>query len=502
MREKVFIKLIILTTFIINILYAQDIKIDFSLGINSEWRIDRFLPLFVEIYNEGNKVKLILEVIYTQGLRSAGYCESTYKKEVEVPPLSQKRFEFLLPPIDFRYPVRARVLKDNKTIKEEKIDFSLERITLPLVLIIGREIPKIDFFKKARIVRVYDEKLLPINYKAYDSYDLIIIDRNLFNSFSNSIKNSLIMAKIFTKRVLFNDEINKLSKSIKPTPYTISIPHNTFLYTPDPSTLQGQMFLYPDRWQILIFLSLYFILIFLWIKFLFQKRYSFISFLFIIIFSSLIGFGINQSFTKDAIAYGEKYLIFLDKNTYVAENLIHISLFSPFKRDITIEYPPNIFLLYNAYYQPQKNKTTLLVNINNQKANLSLERNRIYFLEGISYHFIPIDIKIKELNDRYILEISNNSPINIKDCVFKHGNKENYVGYIPKNAYKEFIIWKSGLKEPSLLNEFIKKYRIIPPIGDKLIIWGRIDEPLNHVKILNIKTQKSIDGIIIIPIEG
>jgi len=502
MRKKVFIRFFILIIILTNILCAQDIKIDFSLGINSEWRIDRFLPLFVEIYNEGNKVKLILEVIYTQGLRYAGYCESIYRKEVEIPSLSQKRFEFLLPPIDFRYPVRVRVLRDNKIIKEEKIDFSIERITLPLVLIIGREIPKIDFFEKARIVRVYDEKLLPINYKAYDNYDLIIIDRNLFNSFSNPIKNSLIMAKIFTKRVLFNDEINKFSKFIKPTSYTISIPHNTFLYTPDPSTLQGQNFLYPDRWQILIFLSFYFFLIFLWIRFIFQKRHSFISFLFLILFSSLIGFGINQSFTKDAIVYGEKYLIFLDKNTYVAENLIHIPLFSPFKRDITLEYPPNIFLLYNAYYQPQKNKTTLLVDLNNQKANLSLERNRIYFLEGISYHFIPIDIKIKELNDRYILEVSNNSPINIKDCVFKQGNKENYIGNIPPNTYKEFTIWKSGLKEPSLLNELLKKYRITPPIGDEIIIWGRIDEPLNQVKILNIKTPKSIDGIIIIPMEG
>ncbi len=306
MRKKVFIRFFIFFILIIiltNILCAQDIKIDFSLGINSEWRIDRFLPLFVKIYKEGNKVKLILEVIYTQGLRYAGYCESIYRKEVEIPSLSQKRFEFLLPPIDFRYPVKVRVLRDNKIIKEEKIDFSIERITLPLVLIIGREIPKIDFFEKARIVRVYDEKLLPINYKAYDNYDLIIIDRNLFNSFSNPIKNSLIMAKIFTKRILFNDEINKFSKFIKPPSYTISIPHNTFLYAPDPSTLQGQNFLYPDRWQILIFLSFYFFLIFLWIRFIFQKRHSFISFLFLILFSSLIGFSINQSFTKDAIAY-------------------------------------------------------------------------------------------------------------------------------------------------------------------------------------------------------
>jgi len=143
-----------------------------------------------------------------------------------------------------------------------------------------------------------------------------------------------------------------------------------------------------------------------------------------------------------------------------------------------------------------------LVDLNNQKANLSLERNRIYFLEGISYHFIPIDIKIKELSDRYILEVSNNSPIIIKDCVFKQGNKENYIGNIPPNTYKEFTIWKSGLKEPSLLNELLKKYRITPPIGDEIIIWGRIDEPLNQVKILNIKTKKSIDGIIIIPMEG
>lgn len=502
MRKRFFLVIFILIL-LTSLSFSQEIRVDFSLGINSEWKLERFLPIFIDIFNPGIKTSVTIEVVYIQGLRYAGYCESVYREEVEILPLSRKRVEFLLPPIDFRYPVKVRIWQKEKLIKEERIDFSIERIVLPLVLVLGRNIPNIKVSEKARIQRVYDEKSLPINYKAYDIFDLIFIERAFWEKLPTTLRNSLTMYEIFTHRVYFSDEIYSISKDLLKIPsINLSIPHNTILYTPDISLLQGQKFLYPNRLFITFIVVIYFLLIFIWKKIFIGKRYSFIVFLLILMIFSFIGFQIKTSFIKDALAIGERNLIYLDLKSYVAENYIHLSLFSPFKRDITFKYSPNIFLLYNAYYQPQKSKVSLMVNRKENIGKISLERNRVYFLEGISYHFLPIDVEIKELSDKFILNMNNRTNFDIKDLVLKLNNKENYIGNLPKGEKREYIVWKSGLKEPSLLDDILKNYKIKTPILDKkkLLLWGRVKEPLNELNFYDIKTNIYRESIIIIPL--
>lgn len=501
---KMFFLTILIMVFLISISFSQEIKFNFSLGINSEWKLERFLPLFVDIFNPGSKTSVTIEVIYVQGLRYAGYCETIYKEEVELPPLSQKRIEFLIPPIDFRYPVRVRIWQKGKILKEEKIDLSLERVVLPLILFLGRGPLNFSFSEKVRIQRIYDEKYLPLNYKAYDTYDVIFIDRSFWEKLPNSLKNSLTMYNIFTQRVYFTDEILSISKDLqKLPPVKISIPHNTILYNPEISLLQGQKFLYPDRFLIFFILLLYTFLIFIWKRFIIRKKYSLIVFVMLLIIFSLTGSQVRGSFVKDALAIGEKDLIFLDSETYVAENYIHIAIFSPFKRELSFSYSPNIFILYNAYYQPQKSKISLIVNRKENIGKIFLEKNRVYFLEGVSYHFLPIDVEIKEFSDKFLVYLNNRTNFDLKDLVLKMDNKENYIGNLLKREKREFVIWKSGLREPSLLNEILRNYKIKTPIIDKkrLLLWGRIREPLNYLDFGDIRKNIHRETIIVIPLE-
>ncbi len=500
---KRMILLIFILIFLTSISYPQELRFELSLGIKSEWKLERFLPLFIDVYNPGNRITLNIEVIYNQGLRYAGYCETIYQENIEIPPLSNKKIELLIPPIDFRYPLRVRIWHNNKLIREEKVDISLERIVLPLILILGKDIPPLSFSEKTRILRIYDEKFLPLNYKAYDTYDLILIERSFWDKLPTNLKNSITMYKILTGKVYFIDEVKKIPlELLKIPPANITIPHNTIFYTPDISLLQGQKFLYPDRFIITAILIIYFISLFLWKNFLFKKRFSFITFLIIIFIFSTLGFQIKNSFEKDALAVGEKSLIYLDPNSFVAENYFDLSLFSPFKRDISFKYSPNIFLLYNAYYQPQKGKISLLINRRENKGKITLEKNRVYFLEGLSFHFLPINIDFKELSDRFILTIENNSNFELRDLVLKLGNAENYIGSITKGERKDTTVWKSGLKEPSLLNEILKNYRLKTSLISKkrILLWGRIKEPLNQLDFDRIKTDVYRDNILIIPL--
>lgn len=277
---KKIILLIFALIFLTSISYSQELIFDISLGIKSEWKLERFLPLFIDIYNPGNRITLNIEAIYNQGLRYAGYCETVYQENIEIPPLSNKKIEFLIPPIDFRYPLRLRIWHNNKLIREEKIDISLERIVLPLILILGKNIPSLPFSEKARILRIYDEKFLPLNYKAYDNFDLILIERAFWDKLPTNLKNSITMYKILTGRVYFTDEVKKIPlELLKIPPVNITIPHNTILYTPDISLLQGQKFLYPDRFIITAALIIYFISLFLWKNFLFKRDFLLLLFL-------------------------------------------------------------------------------------------------------------------------------------------------------------------------------------------------------------------------------
>ena len=499
MKKIIFI-LLFLSLF--SVAYAEQVDIEIDLGVDGEWKLEKFTSLFVDIYNPGSKLTLDIEVVYTQGLRYAGYCETIYKEKVEILPLSRKKVEFLIPPIDFRYPLRVRVLTSSgEVLKDEKLALTIERITLPLVLVLSKKNIPLNISGKARVQRIYEEGKLPVNYRAYDTYDLILIDRDFWDNMSSLLKNSLTMARIFTKRVFFTDEIPSINKYFTLNPVGLKIPHNTFLYTPDLSLLEGQSFIYPGKFEILLFLSLYFLLLFLIRKFL-QGRRFLIIFLILIGIFSFSGAYLGISFTKDALAVGEQSLIYLDPESYVAENFFTFSIFSPFEREISLSYSPNIFVLYNAYYQPQKGATSLIVDRKTNLLKMYTERNRVYFLEGVSYHIIPIDVDFKILSDRFILTLQNNSKFNIKNCIVKVDNKENLVGDLLKGEKKVWTVWLSGLRGPSLLSEILKKYKIkSDPIDDeKIILWGRIEDSVNILNFFNLNAGVRRDNIIIIPL--
>lgn len=480
-----------------------EVEVISILGISGEWKINRWCPLFIHLKNLGGKVKVDLEITLTQGLRFAGNSKTIYKQSLEIPPLSTRTIEFLLPPVDFRYPIEIKaVSKDVKLEYIGKIEFNIERVILPLIFILGenKDLP-FSFPPKTRIINITNEKLLPTNYKSYDLADYIFIDYNFWQTLSPSKKNALRLFRTFERRAFFFEEIKNLPKKTNLTSSKVQFFPPTFLESPDLSLIDMQSFSYPNRLQILIFLSFYSLSLYLLRKLIKSFKYLIIYlFLFLslfIILSFLIGF----IFKQDSLIVGEKGVIYLVPEKEIAKIYSHFVLFSPYKRDLAFSISPNVLQLYQPFYQPQRNIGPL--KIEEKKGVLSLEKNKISYLEALSLILLPIKISY-EYKDFIKIQVENNSEYNIKNLVFTFENKDFFLGDLKRGETKTWNINLKNLEKESSFPSIISKWKIKNGIikKEEIFIWGKIEESLIKLDIEEVKYNFRAENIIILPLLG
>ncbi|MCS7201881.1 MAG: hypothetical protein NZ841_03800 [Dictyoglomus sp.] len=502
--RKFYLFILILVIFLI-ILSSKsfgEIEVKSILGISGEWKINKWCPLFIHFKNLGEKRNLDLEVIFTQGLRFAGNSKTIYKQSIEIPPLSTRTIELLLPPLDFRYPIEIKATSKDGDLKyNEKIEFNIEKVILPLVLILGEErnIP-LSFPPKTRIINIINEKQLPTNYKAYDSADYIFIQYDFWKTLSPSKKNALRLFRAFEGRAFFIEEIKNFSSQINLEPSKVQFFPPSFLESPDLSIIDMQSFSYPNRFQILIFLSIYLISLYLLRKLIKKFKYLILSMSILLLLTIIISFLIGSIFRQDSLIIGEKGIIYLTPDKEIAELYSHLVFFSPYKRELIFQIQPNMIQLYQPFYQPQRNIGPL--RIEEQKAFLSMEKNKISYIEVLSILIFPIKVFYEHKNKDIKIKLENNSNYNIKDLVFTFENKDFYLGDLEKGKAKTWNILLEGSERESLFPSIISKWKIKNDIikKKKIFLWGKIEESLVKLDIDKVKYNLRTENIFIFPL--
>ncbi|MCX7846328.1 MAG: hypothetical protein N2312_06920 [Dictyoglomaceae bacterium] len=500
MRKLYLIILVYIFLIVLSSNSFGEVEIKSILGISGEWKINRWCPLFIYFKNLGGKTKLDLEVIFTQGLRFAGNSKTIYKQTIEIASLSTRTIEFLLPPIDFRYPIEIKAVKESNLIYNEKIEYNIERVILPLVFILGEQknLP-ISFNPKTRIINIINEKQLPTNYKAYDSADYIFIEYNFWQTLSPSKKNALRLFRTFENRAFFFEEIKSLSKNINLQSSKVQFFPPSFLESPDLSVIDMQSFSYPNRLKVLLFLSFYLVFLYLLRRLIKQFKYLILSLFLLLFFFISLSFLIGLKFKQDSLILGEKGIIFLTPKKEIAELYSHIVFFSPYKRELIFLIPPNILQLYQPFYQPQRNIGPL--RIEEQKALLSIEKNKISYLEGLSLIIFPLKISYKK-KDFLEIQLKNNSEYDIKNLIFTFENKDFYLGDLKKEETKTWYVNLKNLEKESLFPSIISKWKIKNDIikREKMFLWGKIEDSLIKLNIEKVEYNLKAENIIILPL--
>jgi len=503
--KKRFLLILIILIYIFSISYG-DIEIKSYLGISGEWKINRWCPLFLQIKNLGNRISLNIEVIFIQGLRFSGNAKTIYREKVEIPSLSTRTLEILLPPLDFRYPVEINVKSEDESINiSQKLEHNLERLILPLILIIGdsKKIP-ITLPSKIRVINIKSERDLPINYKAYDCVDYVFIDYNFWKTLSSSKKNSLRLFRAFDKRAFFFEELYLYKDKINFNIAKVQFFPPTFLESPDLSIIDMQDFFFPNRFNVGLFLSIYFILLYFIRRFLINMKILIISIVFLLISGTLISIYLGNNFKNDALIIGEKGILYIPKDKNIGELFSHLILFSPFKRNISFPFPFNIIQIYQPFYQPQRDIGPLEVNNEKEVIFFSLEKSKISFIEALSLIIFPININFN-VSDKYLnIDIENKSDFKISELKIVYKGKEAYLGDIKSNERKS---WKININSfnkvtPSLYS-YISKWKIKNDIINikNTVLWGKIENLLFDLKIEGVKYNSRSENIIFIPLQ-
>ncbi|PMQ02123.1 MAG: hypothetical protein CBR30_00230 [Dictyoglomus sp. NZ13-RE01] len=501
-------KIIIIFSFII-ILYNQafaNIEVKTSLGISGEWKVNKWAPLFINIKNLGSKVSLKVDILFTQGLRFSGNSKTLYTYDFEIPALSTRSLEVLLPPLDFRYPLEINITSQERNIDyKQKLEYNLERAVLPIILIIG-ERQNLRFFlpSKTRVINIVNEKDLPTNYKAYDGIDLILVDYNFWRQISTNRKNALRLCRIFNNNVYFFEEVNNIFQNFKFSPAKIQFFPPTFLESQDLSILDMQKFLYPNRVEILFILFFYFITLYFIRRFL-KLRFQNIIILVIIILACFIAMYKGDLFRKDALIVGEKNLVYLTPQKEIAEIYSHIVVFSPFKRELNFNVSDNVIQIYQPFYQPQRGIGILNIDQNKEEGRLYIEKNKISFIEYLSLLLFPLKITYNIKNENIELSLENDSSFLIRNLHLNIEDKSYYLGELKNGERKN---WKVSLrnltKEEDIFSPTFSQWKVKSDIinNEKIVLWGKIENSLLAINIRGVKYSIKYDNLLIVPLKN
>ncbi len=168
-----------LTLFLFSIpAFAAEIEMEYSLGFDGRFRLNRWTPITVRLENRGRGVNGRLEVAVISGNEFLGNIRDTvYSVDVELPNHSNKLSSFAVLIDSFAHPLTIRFIAAGETLLSETINLRTHYTTLPLILVSGDKISPDDLPvlpESARPVFTY-AKFLPETWYGYDGADTVIL---------------------------------------------------------------------------------------------------------------------------------------------------------------------------------------------------------------------------------------------------------------------------------------------------------------------------------------
>jgi hypothetical protein len=151
---------------------------EYSLGFNGFFQLDKWTPLHVVLENRGRTISGTLEVVVTSGSeyrRNVNY--ATYSMDVELPANSKKLYSFTILINSFAHPLIIRVKQAEKTLLSTSLNLRPHYTTKRLVLAVGDRIAPdfLSMLPEGVLPTVSRARFLPETWYGYDGVDMLIL---------------------------------------------------------------------------------------------------------------------------------------------------------------------------------------------------------------------------------------------------------------------------------------------------------------------------------------
>jgi hypothetical protein len=157
-----------------------DVDIQLTLGFSETFRLDRWAPLTVTVSNRGSDLSGQLEVEVSSGDELRGNPVTTfYRRDLELPGNSRKRFQFTIFPENPAKPLLIRVISaTGEPLAQRTLDLRGHFTSARLLLVLSRA-ADLDYLNDAsgeslRVLYPHPE-LLPERWQGYDGVDALVI---------------------------------------------------------------------------------------------------------------------------------------------------------------------------------------------------------------------------------------------------------------------------------------------------------------------------------------
>jgi len=165
--------------------HSASVSMEYSLGFNGLFSLNRWTPLTIVIENRGRTIYGLLEVVVTSGSEyRQDVHDTTYSMDVELPTSSKKLFSFTIFIDSFIHPLIIRLKDSQKTVLFSSINLRPHYVNKPLVLVVGSKIP-------ADYSSILPERVLPISSRpqflpetwyGYDGVEMLIMQASVWKN--------------------------------------------------------------------------------------------------------------------------------------------------------------------------------------------------------------------------------------------------------------------------------------------------------------------------------
>jgi len=166
---------------------AGAFSLDYSIGFNGQFQLDRWSPLSVVVENRGRETRAKLEVIVTSGSEYQGdVYRSVYAADVDLPSNSIKRYAYTINIKSFTHELIIRLRQQNDIIFSRSINLRSSYTEKSFAVVA-------DSFVSPDILSVLPDHLYPANVRpkflpetwyGYDSVKLLIMRANTLSQLS------------------------------------------------------------------------------------------------------------------------------------------------------------------------------------------------------------------------------------------------------------------------------------------------------------------------------
>ena len=183
--SKFFIALLFLVLLCPFPAFSASVSMEYSLGFNSLFSLNRWTPLNIILENRGKTIYGLLEVVVTSGSEyRRDVHDTTYSMDVELPTNSKKLYSFTIFIDSFTHPLVIRLKDSQETILFSSVNLRSHYVDKPLVLVVGNKIPP-DFSP------ILPERVLPISLRpqflpetwyGYDGVEMLIMQASVWKN--------------------------------------------------------------------------------------------------------------------------------------------------------------------------------------------------------------------------------------------------------------------------------------------------------------------------------